>query len=193
MVQEDALKTRGGQGRERLCVPGVPQWSQRLAQDQPHDGRWGWGSQHETGLQDRVQVSSATWWEKAKLSSLTHLCPPACPAGGRRDLPEHRHHCCHPGLLYCQGSRAWPAWPVWKILGSCAGSFSQGFSQVAAPPPLPHTVLSCPRCRAPAPQPIIKQLNVGSWGIIRQEENIGSFCDPKGEAEALTWMVAVSP
>lgn len=67
-----------------------------------------------------------------------------------------------PGLPHCQ--KAGLARPAWKILGSHSGSF-WGFSQAAAPPPLPHTVLTRPRRQAPAPQPIISQPCVGSWGL----------------------------
>lgn len=60
----------------------------------------------------------------------------------------------------------------------------RGFSQAAAPPPLPRTVLTCPRCPAPAPQPIINQLR--GWGGIVEAAGGGT-------SKRETWAVWVVP
>lgn len=112
-----------------------------------------------------VQVSLVTGSSvrEGKLRSLIHPCPPTCPAGVQKDrtCQSSPSATTTPGLPSCR--RARPTQPVGKLLGSHSGS-CWGFSQAAAPPRLPRTVLIRPRRRAPAPQPIINQLHVGSWG-----------------------------
>lgn len=131
-------------------------------------GLWGWAASMNQACRRAVQASLATCSlvgeDKASLPARLHPHPPARPAGfqGERGLAGAAPPPpLPPGLPYCQ--RAGLGRPAWKILGSHSSSF-WGFSQGAVPPPLPRTVLTRPRRRAPAPQPIISQPCVGSWG-----------------------------
>lgn len=112
----------------------------------------GMGSQHQSTCRRAVQASLATCSSvgEGKVSLPGSSLSPTRPAGfqGEMGLARAAPTTTNPpGLSDCQ--RAGLARPAWKILGSHSGSF-WGFSQAAAPPPLPRTVLIRPRRRAPS-------------------------------------------
>lgn len=114
-----------------------------------------------------VQASSTpcSLMGESKSSSLTDLCPLACPARFQEEMGFVR---APPwllpslGLLHCQGDWGWPSLSGRSWALAPPGSFPR------LPRPLFSHALCSPTQRhpAPAPQPIISQLHMGSWGSI---------------------------
>lgn len=115
-----------------------------------------------------------------KSSSLTYLSPPTLPAKFQGEIELVR---APPMAAATLGASVLPGKWGWPSLSgrSCALAPSRSFPRL--PRPLFSHALGSPTQgnRAPAPQPIINQLHVGSrgGGAFSQEENMGSFCDPR--------------
>lgn len=132
---------------------------------------------------------------KAQLPDSSWSPNPPCQVSGRdRACQGTPMAAATLGASVLAGKWGWPS-----LSGrSCALAPSRSF------PRLPRPLFSHALCsptqgnRAPAPQPIINQLHVGSGGALggafSQEENMGSFCDPRaGGGGAWAQTVAISP
>lgn len=144
----------------------------------------GWGDNRKWACKTVIwnpQLLLCSLMGEPKPSSLTHLGPPTRPARFQGEMELVRAPPMAAATLGASallGERGWPS-----LSGrSCALAPSRSF------PRLPHPLFSHTLCsptqgnRAPAPQPIINQLHVGSWGGWGEHS-----------AKRKTWAVSVTP
>lgn len=141
-------------------------WCHGLLRSSPALGIGAGAASIKQACRRAVQVSLATCSSvgEGKTQLPESSCLPTCPAGFQRQtgLAKAAPTATTTPGLHAAGEqrRPSPSGRSWAPIPAP----SRGFSQAAAPPPLPRTVLTRPRRQAPAPQPIINQLHVGSWG-----------------------------
>lgn len=145
------------------------------------------------GEEVQASLTPCSLMRESKSSSLTDLCPPACPARFQEEMGFVRapHGCCHPsGFCTARGIGVGPVCledpGPWLLLGLFPGCLAPSSPTHHAPPP-----------KGNRRQPHSPSLANSIWGVggtFSREENMGSFCDPRaGGGGAWAQTVAISP